>query len=103
MTNIRRALTKTLFCGAAALILGAEILIAQSEPKPPAEKTAGSAQPGTAPGFHGNIGVVSDTQGANFDPYVSNVFKTIHAHWLELVPDASLLRKQEGNVTIEFS
>jgi TonB family protein len=103
MRNIRRALIKTLFCGATALILSAEIVIAQSEPKPSAEKTAGSTELSTAPGFHGKIGIVSDAQGVNFDPYVSSVFKTIHAHWLELVPDASLLRKQEGNVTIEFS
>jgi TonB family protein len=103
MRNIRRDLSKALFCGTAALILSAEIVIAQSEPNPSAEKTAGSTQPGAAPGFHGNVGVVSDTQGVNFEPYVSSIFKTIHAHWLDLVPDASLLRKQEGNVTIEFS
>ncbi len=103
MSNIQRALTKILLCAAPTLILSANILIAQADPKPPAEKAAGTTQPGATPGFHENIGVVSDTQGVNFDPYVSSVFKTIHAHWLELTPDASLLKKQEGNVTIEFS
>jgi TonB family protein len=62
---------------------------------------AAGAQPATAPALVGaqmhhevradspGIDLLSDTQGVDFQPYLSRILKQIHGQWVKLLPDES--------------
>jgi len=52
---------------------------------------------------HGNLEVLSDTQGVDFGPYLSKLLSAIRANWHALIPDSAMppLLKR-GAVSIQF-
>jgi len=53
--------------------------------------------------FQGNLEVMTNTQGVDFGPYLSNFLKTVRANWYAVIPEAARqpLLKQ-GSVSIQF-
>jgi TonB family protein len=49
----------------------------------------------------GNIEVLSDTQGVNFDPYLERVLHDVKMNWYSATPESA--QKKHGNLVIEFA
>jgi TonB family protein len=49
----------------------------------------------------GNLEVLSDTQGVNFDPYLQRVLHDVKMNWYSAVPESQ--RMKHGNLVIEFA
>jgi TonB family protein len=49
----------------------------------------------------GNIEVLSDTQGVNFDPYLQRVQHDVKINWYNAIP--KLAQMKHGNLVIEFA
>jgi len=102
--GVFRAPGALLFISALAL---AQTALGQTESpaeqhSPAASAPAGAAKsPTESPASH--IEILTDTGGIDLGPYLSRVAPSIRSHWIELVPDGSLVRKQSGRLTIEFS
>jgi tetratricopeptide (TPR) repeat protein len=54
------------------------------------------------PGTPGPIGILSDTKGVDFGPYLNNdVLPVVKQHWYELIPKSDSMK--EGKVVLEFA
>ena len=90
----------------AILLVGAPLLAQTNPPSsavnspavPAAEDTA---RPVASPPVIGPIEVLTDTQGINFDPYLSRVLHDVKQHWVELIPEPA--RTKRGNVALDFA
>ena len=87
-----------LFCCAAAL--------GQSNASPPSGQKPKAHDYGLgigAPaGKHlGGVDVLSDTQGVDFGPYLSEVLVEIRNNWYRLIPESAAMKK--GKLAIEFA
>jgi TonB family protein len=68
----------------------------------------GGGDYGVGPGgsnarVHGNLEVLTDTQGVDFGPYLSRVLQAVRMNWYNIIPEEArppLLKK--GKVSIEF-
>jgi TonB family protein len=58
-------------------------------------------QTATSPVQHGNIEILSDTQGVDFGPYLQDISKIIRHNWYILIPESAEQKKAE--VAIEFA
>jgi TonB family protein len=62
-----------------------------------------STESGPRAQVKGNLEVLTDTQGVDFGPYLSNVIKTVREDWYKLIPEqARPPEKKAGKVSIEF-
>lgn len=77
---------------------------AQSAAAPKASQSETPADGHAAPAkVQGNLEVLSDTQGVDFGPYLSQLLKNVRTHWYELIPEeARKPQLRSGEVTIQF-
>jgi TonB family protein len=93
------------------LVFGCSIVLAQTKgAKPgesnPSQKQAPVANPSN-PCVQREKGseaeILTDTQGVDFGPYMTDVLKTIRQHWYNLIPPSAYPpTKKTGRLTIEF-
>jgi TonB family protein len=74
----------------------------QSAAKHPGGGGAGSS--GSSSPLNTGVDILSDTQGVNFNPYISRILREIYQQWLPLIPEEARppLSKQ-GETLIRFS
>ena len=64
----------------------------------------GVGRGGTNARVHGNLEVLSDTQGVDFGPYLARVLQAVRMNWYNIIPEearAPLMKR--GKVSIEFA
>ena len=93
-------------CITAILLVGPPLLAQTSAQSSTAKSPAVSAAEDTAktaasPAALGSIEVLTDTQGINFNPYLSRVLQDVKQRWFELIPEHVATKR--GNVALEFA
>jgi hypothetical protein len=64
----------------------------------------GARGPGESPLNFGNVEVLSDMQGVNFNPYLRRILADIYRNWLPLIPEeCKPPLSKDGEVLIRFS
>jgi TonB family protein len=93
-------------CIAASLLVGGPLLAQTSVPSSTVNSPAVSAAEDTAktaasPAALGSLEILTDTQGINFDPYLSRILHDVKQRWMELIPESA--RTKRGNVVLELA
>ena len=81
-------------------------------PEPKADPQVGSPRPetpskdfGLGTGAHersvGGVGILSDTQGVDFGPYIKSMMDKVKNQWYKLIPSSAEYKK--GKLAIEFA
>src|ERR1700739_1965583 len=92
-------------CITAILLIGPPLLAQTSAlpsaVKPQAVPAAEDTPKVASPSALCSIQVLTDTQGINFDPYLSRVLHDVKQRWAELILESS--KGKRGNVVLEFA
>ena len=80
----------------AAVLLSCGVLFAQTSP-PSSVPTVSSDQKVQI----GDMGVLTDTMGVDFNPYLARVLHDVRQHWFELLPETA--RTKRSKVVLEFA
>src|SRR5271169_4630204 len=93
---------KSLFLLAAIVVLVAALALTQD--KPSSSAALDWQESSGAVAVRGNVEVLSDTQGVNFGPYLSEVVKSVRMNWYKLLPEeARPPVLKQGKVSIELA
>jgi len=79
-------------CIAALLLVGAQLVAQNGAPpseinSPAVSKTEDTTKTAAGPAALGSIEILTDTQGINFNPYLSRVLHDVKQRWFELIPE----------------
>ena len=100
----RRLTANRISLGAAALIfvtsLFAQTPAQLSQQPSPGTAIEAAAKATSQDRRRGTVDILSDTQGVDFGPYLSQVVATVRENWYKLIPTNAELKK--GKVAIEF-
>lgn len=91
---------------ATILLVSAPLVAQNSAPQseinsPAISKTEDTAKTAAGPAALGSFEILTDTQGINFNPYISRVLHDVKQRWFELIPEHAATKR--GNVALEFT
>jgi len=95
---------KSPFLIAAIVLLVVALALTQDKPSSSARLDSQKSSDTASAAVHGDVEVLSDTQGVDFGPYLSGVVKSVRMNWYKLIPEeARPPVLKQGKVTIEFA
>jgi outer membrane biosynthesis protein TonB len=85
-------------------VIAVIVLLAVSRAQSPQTSTASAAASDVPSGAGGNLEVLSDTKGVDFNPYLSKLVQQIRKNWYNLIPEeARPPQLAVGKTSIEFA
>jgi len=88
---------------AAIVLLAVALALTQDKPSSSAPLDSQKSSDTALSAVRGDVEVLSDTQGVDFGPYVSEVVKSVRMNWYKFIPEeARPPVLKQGNVSIEF-